>query len=74
MFVGKVVERVVVGVEEAIMIVIYSLYMYSYDEMMAYELDFIGLAIILLLHVCRITYRVVVWRVYGVVEGDVKVG
>ena len=64
-FINKVIERILFGLEESIMIVIFSLYLFDPAHIIQYEIDFVGLAVILLLHIIYITLRLVSWLVYG---------
>lgn len=64
-YVYKVLERVLTGITEAIAITIFSLYLFDVEDMAKYELDFIGLTLILLLDIIFITLRLVSWLVYG---------
>jgi hypothetical protein len=55
------------------MITIFSLYLFDINHMMEYELDFLLIALILLVHIIYIVIRLVSWLVYGQLY-EVKVG
>jgi len=63
--INKIAERVIFSLEEAIILTIFSLYLFDPIHLAENELDFLGLAIILLLNVIYITMRLVNWLVYG---------
>jgi hypothetical protein len=48
-FINSVFERLIFGLGEVIGIAIYSLYLFDITVLIKYDLDFIGLAVILLL-------------------------
>lgn len=64
-YINKVVERIIFGIEEGIIITLYSLFMFDPVNLALYDVDFFGLAIILLLDIIYITMRMVSWLVYG---------
>jgi hypothetical protein len=64
-YVYNALERVLYGIGEAIAITIFSLYLFDVEDMVKYELDFIGLAVILLLDIIFIILRLISWLVYG---------
>lgn len=47
------------------MITLYSLFLFDPANLALYDIDFFGLAIILLLNIIYITMRMVSWLVYG---------
>ena len=46
----------------------FSLFLFSPDILVLYEIDFFGLAVILLLNVIYITMRMINWLVYGRIQ------
>lgn len=64
----RVLERILFGLEEAIMITIFSFYLFDPSHMTEYEIDFIGLSVILFIHLTEITIKIVTWLVYGKID------
>jgi hypothetical protein len=65
-----VFERVMFGIGEAAAITIYSLYLFAPDRLKQYELDFLGLALILLIDVIVLIVRMIGWLVYKKTSSD----
>lgn len=60
-----ITERILFGLGEAIAIVIFSMYLFDVTDLMKYELDFIGLAVILFLDLMIFIIRFIGWMCYG---------
>ena len=45
----KVIERIVVGVQDAVIIAVYNIFVANYSYITSYSLDFFALAIVILL-------------------------
>jgi hypothetical protein len=57
-------ERIMFGIGEAAAITIYSLFLFAPDRLQQYELDFLGLALILFIDIILLTVRMIGWLVY----------
>lgn len=58
------------GIGEGAAITIYSLYLFDITHLMDYEIDFLGLALILLLDILIFVIRLIGWLAYGKISAD----
>jgi hypothetical protein len=69
-FMYKIFERIMFGIGEAAAITIYSLFLFAPDHLKQYEIDFLGLALILFVDLIVLTVRMIGWLVYGKTSAD----
>jgi hypothetical protein len=69
-FMYNIFERIIYGIGEAAAITIYSFILFAPDSLKQYEIDFLGLALILFVDLIVLTVRMIGWLVYGKTSTD----